>query len=142
MKIDRNTLTKIAHLARLEVKEEEEERLLQSLSEILTWVEKLNEVETENIEPLTNMSQEVNKLRDDQGNTVNLGKLTIENHRIRAILIERLYLVDFLEELRQISFHRTQHSQIRWIQTVFPHRLANRTEVSNGECGNIHTDAG
>ena len=66
MKIDRNTLTKIAHLARLEVKEEEEERLLQSLSEILTWVEKLNEVETENIEPLTNMSQEVNKLRDDQ----------------------------------------------------------------------------
>jgi aspartyl-tRNA(Asn)/glutamyl-tRNA(Gln) amidotransferase subunit C len=66
MKIDRNTLAKIAHLARLEVKEEEEEKLLQSLSEILTWVEKLNEIDTEDVEPLTNMSQEVNKLRDDK----------------------------------------------------------------------------
>jgi len=66
MKIDRDTLVKIAHLARLEVKESEEEKLLQSLSEILTWVEKLNEVDTEDIEPLTNMSQEVNMLRDDK----------------------------------------------------------------------------
>lgn len=66
MKIDRDTLAKIAHLARLEVKEEEENKLLQSLSEILTWVEKLNEVDTENVEPLTNMSHEVNMLRNDE----------------------------------------------------------------------------
>ena len=66
MKIDRSTLAKIAHLARLEVKEEEEDKLLESLSEILTWVEKLNEVDTKDIEPLTNMSQEVNMLRDDK----------------------------------------------------------------------------
>ena len=66
MKIDRDTLAKIAHLARLEVKEEEEDKLLQSLNEILSWVEKLNEVDTDNVEPLTNMSHEVNMLRDDK----------------------------------------------------------------------------
>jgi len=36
------------------------------LSEILTWVEKLNEVDTEDVDPLTNMSQEINILRDDK----------------------------------------------------------------------------
>jgi len=66
MKIDQNTLERIAHLARLEVRTEEQEKLLESLSEILTWVEKLNEVDTENVEPLTNMSHELNKLREDK----------------------------------------------------------------------------
>lgn len=65
MKLDRSTLYKIAHLARLEVKKEEEESLLSSLSEILDWVEKLNEVDTEGVEPLTNMSMEINALRED-----------------------------------------------------------------------------
>lgn len=65
MKIDKNTLDKIAHLARLELDETREEEMLQSLSEILTWVEKLNELDTEGIEPLTNMSMEVNRLRPD-----------------------------------------------------------------------------
>ena len=66
MKIDRNTLNKIAHLARLEVKDEEEEKLLESLNEILTWVEKLNEVDTEGVKPLMNMSHEINALREDK----------------------------------------------------------------------------
>lgn len=65
MKIDKTTLAKIAHLARLDLDENREEEMLQSLSEILTWVEKLNELNTEGIEPLTNMSMEVNRLRSD-----------------------------------------------------------------------------
>ena len=65
MKIDKNTLEKIAHLARLELDESKEKEMLQSLSEILTWVEKLNALDTENVMPLTNMSLEVNALRDD-----------------------------------------------------------------------------
>jgi aspartyl-tRNA(Asn)/glutamyl-tRNA(Gln) amidotransferase subunit C len=65
MKIDRRTLKKIAHLARLEIREEDEEALLRSLSEILTWVEKLNELDTAGIEPLTNMSLEKNVMRED-----------------------------------------------------------------------------
>jgi aspartyl-tRNA(Asn)/glutamyl-tRNA(Gln) amidotransferase subunit C len=40
--------------------------MLASLSEILTWVEKLNEINTDGIEPLTNMSREKNVLREDK----------------------------------------------------------------------------
>lgn len=66
MKVDKDTLKKIAHLARLDIREENEEAILASLSEILTWVEKLNEINTEGIEPLTNMSRERNVLREDK----------------------------------------------------------------------------
>lgn len=66
MKVDINTLKKIAHLARLEIREDQEEAMLESLSEILTWVEKLNEIDTDGVEPLTNMSLESNMLRNDE----------------------------------------------------------------------------
>ncbi len=65
MKIDSETLRKITHLARLEYKEDKEDEMLRSLSEILTWVETLNEVDTSEVEILKSMSQEVNALRDD-----------------------------------------------------------------------------
>ena len=66
MKIDKKTLEKISHLARLELDESKEKEMLESLSEILTWVEKLNELDTEQVEPLTNMTMEINALREDQ----------------------------------------------------------------------------
>lgn len=65
MKVDKETLKKIAHLSRLELDEGKGEEMLESLSEILTWVEKLNELNTDAIDPLTNMSMEVNALRED-----------------------------------------------------------------------------
>lgn len=66
MKVDKETLKKIAHLSRLELEKGREKEMLESLSEILTWVEKLNELNTREIEPLTNMSMEVNALREDK----------------------------------------------------------------------------
>jgi aspartyl-tRNA(Asn)/glutamyl-tRNA(Gln) amidotransferase subunit C len=66
MKVDLKTLKKIAHLARLEIREEDEKTLIKDLSEILTWVEKLNELDTSGVEPLTNMSLETNVLREDE----------------------------------------------------------------------------
>ena len=65
MKVDKETLKKIAHLSRLDLDEGKEEEMLESLSEILTWVEKLNELNTDDIDPLTNMSMDVNALRED-----------------------------------------------------------------------------
>lgn len=65
MEISRATLNKIAHLARLEFSEAEAERMMSDLTEIVNWVEKLREVDTSGIEPLTSMSQEVNILRED-----------------------------------------------------------------------------
>jgi len=66
MKIDSQTLRKIAHLARLDFEEKAEKEMISSMSEILDWVEKLNELDTEGVEPLTNMTQELNMLREDK----------------------------------------------------------------------------
>lgn len=65
MKIDKQTLDKLAHLSRLEIKEQDEAKMIKDLSNIVTFVEKLNEVDTDGVEPLTTMSQEVNALRED-----------------------------------------------------------------------------
>lgn len=66
MKIDTNSIKKIAHLARLEFDESSIEKMSSDMSQILDWVEKLNEIDTENIEPLTTMSSEVNDMREDK----------------------------------------------------------------------------
>jgi len=66
MKIDRAQLEKIAHLARLEFDEQDAEKMMQDLSAIVTFVEKLNEVNTDGVEPLTTMSHEINALREDE----------------------------------------------------------------------------
>lgn len=65
MKIDHEALQKIAHLARLEVKPEEETALLASMESVLTWMEQLDELDTEGVEPLTHMTDEVNNWRED-----------------------------------------------------------------------------
>lgn len=66
MKIDTNSIKKIAHLARLEFDESSAERMSKDMSQILDWVEKLNEIDTENVAPLTSMSSEVNDMREDK----------------------------------------------------------------------------
>ncbi len=66
MEIDSKTLQKIAHLSRLELDPTKESGLKKDLEKIIEWVDQLNEVETEGIEPLTNMSFEVNAFRKDQ----------------------------------------------------------------------------
>ena len=65
MKIDQEALKKIAHLARLEIKPEEENAILGSMDSVLTWMEQLNAVNTEGVEPLTHIMDEVNNWRED-----------------------------------------------------------------------------
>lgn len=66
MKIDKETLDKIAHLARLEFDEKDAEKMLQDMSNLVSFVEKLKEVDTTGVEPLTSMSHEINSLREDE----------------------------------------------------------------------------
>lgn len=66
MKITRELLDKIAHLARLELNEKDAEKMMQDMTAIVSWMEKLNEVNTDGVEPLTSMSHEVNALREDE----------------------------------------------------------------------------
>jgi aspartyl-tRNA(Asn)/glutamyl-tRNA(Gln) amidotransferase subunit C len=66
MKITEDTVDKIAHLARLEVSTDEKEQLIGDMSRILSFMEKLNEVDTSNVEPLVYMTDEVNNFRKDE----------------------------------------------------------------------------
>lgn len=66
MKIDLDTIEKVAHLARLEVKEDEKQGLLDDMNNILSFMDKLNEVNTDNVKPLVYMNEEFNVLRDDE----------------------------------------------------------------------------
>ena len=65
MKINKELLHKIAHLARIDFDEKSEEAMIQDMTHMLDWVEKLNELDTDGVEPLTTMSHEVNVLRED-----------------------------------------------------------------------------
>jgi aspartyl-tRNA(Asn)/glutamyl-tRNA(Gln) amidotransferase subunit C len=66
MRIDKETLNKIAHLSRLEIAEKDVEKMMQDMTNMVTFVEKLNEVNTEGVEPLTTMTHEINRLREDE----------------------------------------------------------------------------
>lgn len=65
MNIDKEVIKKIAHLARLELNDEAEKNMHKDFNKILSWMDKLNEVNTKDVEPLIHMSEEVNVLRDD-----------------------------------------------------------------------------
>lgn len=65
MKVDKDTIRKIAHLARLDFEEKEGDAILKDFNKILDWMDKLNEVPTDHVEPLIHMSSEVNILRED-----------------------------------------------------------------------------
>jgi aspartyl-tRNA(Asn)/glutamyl-tRNA(Gln) amidotransferase subunit C len=65
MDITNETIDKLADLAKLEFSVEERENLKKDLSKILSYIETLNQVDTEGVEPLIFMSNNVNALRED-----------------------------------------------------------------------------
>ena len=65
MIIDKKTIHKVADLARIEIKEEEIESLSLEMNKILTFMEKLNELDTTHVKPLVYMNEEVNVWRED-----------------------------------------------------------------------------
>ena len=66
MKISEETVDHIAHLARLEFEGEKKETIKEDLERILEFIDKLKQVETDNVEPLIYMTNEVNRLREDE----------------------------------------------------------------------------
>lgn len=65
MKIQEETIQHIAHLARLKFEGEEIYSIQEDLNNIIAFMDQLNEMDTENVEPLVFMSEEINVLRDD-----------------------------------------------------------------------------
>ena len=68
MSLDKTTVAKIAHLARIHVPEQELETLAGDLSKIIDWVEQLAEVETGDVAPMTSAVDLVLRWRADEVN--------------------------------------------------------------------------
>ncbi len=66
MKIDETKIDELAHLARLEFANESKGAIKKDLEKILEFCNKLNEVDTDSVEPLIYLSDERNVLRADE----------------------------------------------------------------------------
>ena len=65
MSLDKDTVAKIAHLARIHVPEKDLEPLAGEMSKILDWVEQLAEVDTEGVAPMTSVVEMHARWRKD-----------------------------------------------------------------------------
>jgi len=65
MSVDSATVRRIAHLARIAVKDDEVEHLKDELNGILAFVEQLSEVDVEGVEPMTSVTPMAMKKRQD-----------------------------------------------------------------------------
>lgn len=66
MKIDQTLIDKLARLSQLEFNSDTKAKMEEDLNKISAFVDKLNEVDTENIDPLIYLNEETNKLREDE----------------------------------------------------------------------------
>jgi aspartyl-tRNA(Asn)/glutamyl-tRNA(Gln) amidotransferase subunit C len=66
MSLDKATVAKIAHLARIKVPEADQEHLAGELSNILHFVEQLDEVDTQGVAPMTSVVAQQLRRRADQ----------------------------------------------------------------------------
>lgn len=66
MELNKETTLKIAHLAKLSFSEKELEEIQQDLSQMIGFVEKLKEIDTTGVHPLTHISGGANRLRADE----------------------------------------------------------------------------
>lgn len=66
MEVNDAMVEKLAHLSRLQFNEIEKAEIKSDLQRMIAFVEKLNELELNGVEPLLHMSDEVNVLRDDE----------------------------------------------------------------------------
>ena len=65
MQITKKTINHVANLARLNLKEEEVNTLLTQMGEILTYIDKLNSLDTSNVKPMEHVKPISNVFRDD-----------------------------------------------------------------------------
>jgi aspartyl-tRNA(Asn)/glutamyl-tRNA(Gln) amidotransferase subunit C len=65
MSLDKATVSHIAHLARIKVDEAQLETMVGELNNILSWIEQLDEVDTDGVEPLASVTGHALPLRAD-----------------------------------------------------------------------------
>ena len=79
MPIDKNQVKKVAKLSRISVDDKKAKKLAGDLNSIFDFIEKLNELKTDQIKPLTSIAETSLKLRNDEIKSQNMREEIIKN---------------------------------------------------------------
>ena len=79
MSIDLKTVKHISKLSKISLDEEKAKKLETDLNSIFKWIEQLNELETENADPLSSIAETKLRLRKDEIKTKNIKDEVLKN---------------------------------------------------------------
>ena len=79
MSIDLKTIKHISKLSRISVDEKRAEKLADDLNSIFEFIEKLNELKTDDVKPLTSIAETTLKFRSDEIKIKNIREQIIKN---------------------------------------------------------------
>ena len=79
MTINLKTIKHISKLSRISVDDEKAKKLAEDMNSIFDFIEKLNELDTNNVEPLTSVAETTLKLRVDEVNSGNIREQVLKN---------------------------------------------------------------
>ena len=79
MSIDLKTIKHISKLSRISLDEKRAEKLADDLNSIFEFIEKLNELKTDNVKPLTSIAETTLKFRSDEVKSKNIREQIIKN---------------------------------------------------------------
>jgi aspartyl-tRNA(Asn)/glutamyl-tRNA(Gln) amidotransferase subunit C len=90
MQVDAATVRRIARLARIKITDQEAKGLESELTQIMRWVEQLNEVDTSEVEPMTRVVAQELKMRKD---IVNDGEIADDVTKNAPMTEDHFYVV-------------------------------------------------
>ena len=79
MTIDLKTVKHISKLSRISIEDEKAKKLEKDLNSIFKWIEQLNQLNTDNVEPLTSIAETTLRLRKDQIISKNIREDILKN---------------------------------------------------------------
>ena len=93
MKISEDTLKNISLLSKLEIEKSMKEKITKELESILLMVDQMNEVDTENVEPMSHPLSKAQNLRED------LVSEDIERDEYKKMLPNQMMDIIYLQKL-------------------------------------------
>jgi len=79
MTINLKTIKHISKLSRISVDDEKAKKLAEDMNSIFDFIEKLKELDTDNVEPLTSVAETTLKLRIDEVKSGNIKEQVLKN---------------------------------------------------------------
>ncbi len=79
MTIDLKTIKHVSKLSRISLEDEKAKKLAVDLNSIFEFIEKLNELKTDNVEPLTSIAETTLKFRNDEVKSENIREKILKN---------------------------------------------------------------